>query len=401
VRKQRVVRKSGGLASLRWALTTAAGVAAMVLTSDAVRGRAVPPRLAGRVVEAPAPPRPSLPHRFSTLFPSAFAMVMATGIIAIDALKIGRTRIGWALFAANMGIWLLLWVAGFVHAVLDPRGLARNLTRHETGPGYLTLVAGTAVLATDFAAFQLATWVVIPLFALSIALWWITQYGFLAGVSEGRLKPPLETGLSGQWLLLVVATQALASLGADVLKEHAGPPGLAFICYAWMLLGCVYYVLLGAIVVYRFAFVAMPPEDLSGPWWINEGSAAITVLAGGKLMTVPGLVIGDFALRDLLSPIVVAFWADATFWIPLLLLLFAWKHLIRLRKLGYAVTLWSVVFPLGMYCAATLQVETAYGLGFLHDLARAFFWVAFLAWCATFAGALLRAGRACLGQASR
>ncbi len=339
-------------------------------------------------------------QRFSALFPNTFAMVMATGIVAIDALRIGRAQIGWALFAANIGLWLLLWVAGFVHAALEPRGLARNLARHETGPGYLTLVAGTAVLASDFAAFQLATWVVIPLFALSIALWWIIQYGFLAGVTEGRSKPPLESGLSGQWLLLVVATQALASLGADVLKQNAGPPGLAFICYAWVLLGCVYYLLLGAIVLYRFVFVAMPPADLTGPWWINEGSAAITVLAGGKLMAVPGLAVGSFALRDLLSPVVIAFWADATFWIPLLVLLFAWKHLIRFRKLGYAVTLWSVVFPLGMYCAATLELETAYGLGFLHPLARAFFWIAFLAWCATCAGALVSAGRAILGRSS-
>ena len=386
------------MASLRWALTTVAGVAGLVLASDAVRGGTAPYPHTARV-EPPPPPAP-LPRRFATLFPSSFAMVMATGIIAIDALRIGRTQIGWALFATNMGAWLLLWLAGFVRAVLDARGFAANLVRHETGPGYLTLVAGTAVLGSDFGAFQLATWVVIPLFALSIALWWTVQYGFLAGVTEGRVKPSLESGLSGQWLLLVVATQAVASLGADVLRARGGPPGLAFICYAWVLLGCAYYLMLGAIVLLRFAFVPMPPEDLTGPWWINEGSAAITVLAGGKLMAVPGLTIGGFALRDLLSPLVVVFWADATFWIPLLVVLFAWKHLIRLGKLGYAVTLWSVVFPLGMYCAATLELETAYGLGFLHPLARAFFWIAFLVWCATFAGALLAGGRALLGRVS-
>ena len=394
---QRAPRPRDGFASLRWALTTVAGVAGVVLASDAVRGRPAPRR---HEIRPERPPPPSLPRRFSALFPNTFAMVMATGIIAIDALRIGRTQIGWALFAANMGAWLLLWLAGLVRAALNPRGLARDLVHHETGPGYLTLVAGTAVLGSDFGAFQLATWVVIPLFALSVALWWIVQYGFLAGVTEGRAKPSLESGLSGQWLLLVVATQALASLGADVLREHGGPPGLAFICYAWMLLGCVYYLLLGAIVLLRFAFIPMPPEDLTGPWWINEGSASITVLAGGKLMAVPGLAIGGFALRDLLSPLVIVFWADATFWIPLLVVLFAWKYPSRQRKLSYAVTLWSVVFPLGMYCAATLELEAAYGLGFLHPLARAFFWIAFLAWCATFAGALLKGARVVLGRAS-
>lgn len=374
-----------------------ASVAGVVLASEAVRSRTPPPRHEIGA-ELPPPSTPSLARQFSTLFPNTFAMVMATGIIAIDALQIGWPQIGWALFATNMGAWLLLWLAGFVRAVLDPRGLARNLSRHETGPGYLTLVAGTAVLGSDFGAFQLATWVVIPLFALSIALWWIVQYGFLAGVTEGRGKPPLESGLSGQWMLLVVATQAVASLGADVLRAHGGPPGLAFVCYAWVLLGCIYYLLLGAIVLFRFTFVPMPPEDLTGPWWINEGSAAITVLAGGRLMAIPGLTIGAFALRDLLSPLVIVFWADATFWIPLLVVLFAWKLLTRLGKLGYAVTLWSVAFPLGMYCAATLELETVYGLGFLHPLARAFFWIAFLVWCATFAAALLTGARTILGR---
>ncbi len=336
----------------------------------------------------------SLLHRFAALFPSAFALVMATGIIAIDAVDLGRARIGWALFAVSIGAWLLLVGAGLVRAALSPATLTRDLLRHETGPAFLTLVAGTAVLGSDFAAFHLANWVVAPLFGLSILLWWITQYGFLAGVTEGRAKPPVESGLSGQWLLLVVATQALAALGADVLKDAGAEPGLAFVCYAWVLLGAIYYVLLGAMVLYRFAFIAMPPEDVTGPWWINEGAAAITVLAGAKLMAVPGLAIGDFALRALLSPVVVAFWAEATFWIPLLVLLFAWKHLIRRRPLRYVTSHWSVVFPLGMYCAATLELETAYGLSFLHPLARGFFWVAFVAWCIAFVGALRAGARA-------
>lgn len=327
-------------------------------------------------------------HRFAALFPNAFAMVMATGIVSIDALKLGHPRVGWALFAVNMGAWLLLWAAGHVRAIHDARGVARDLARHETGPGFLALVAGTAILGNQFALFDLAPWLVTPLFALSVLLWWITQYGFLAGVTEGRVKPPLETGLSGQWLLVVVATQALASLGADLLGRTGAPPALVFACYAWVLLGGLYYLLLGAMVLYRFAFVAMPPEDIGGPWWINEGAAAITALAGAKLMAIPGLAVGGFALRDLLAPVVVVFWADATFWIPLLLLLFAWKHLTRQRPIRYAVAQWSVIFPIGMYCAATLELETAYGLDFLHPLARGVFWVALLAWCAAFGGAL-------------
>ncbi len=342
---------------------------------------------------ASPPAEPKL-QRFFSLFPPAFAMTMATGIVSLDALRLGWGWIGWALFAINMGLWLILWAAGLVRAWREPRAIPRALASHENGPGFLTVVAGTAILGSQFGGFHLSDTLALALFALAVALWWIVTFGFIAGVTEGRAKPSLEQGLSGQWLLLVVATQSLASVGADVLKSHGGPPGLAFVCYAWVLSGAVLYLLLSAIVLYRFAFVPMPPGDMTGPWWINEGAAAITVLAGGKLMAIPGLMIGAFALRDLLSPVLIAFWADATFWIPILIVLFAWKYLIRRRSPGYAISAWSVVFPLGMYAAANLELQSAYGLNFLHVIAHGFFWVAFLAWCATLAAALLAASRA-------
>jgi tellurite resistance protein TehA-like permease len=326
--------------------------------------------------------------RFAALFPNAFAMVMATGIVSLDAQQLGYHGVGWALFAIVAASWLLLWAAGAMRVRFEGRRLGRELGRHETGPGFLTIVAGTGILGSLFAAYHVALILVPVFFAFSGAFWWVTQYGFLAGVSEGRDKPPLEQGLSGQWLLLVVATQAVASLGADVLRQASAPPsGLVFACYAGVLLGAVYYLLLGSVVLYRFAFVAMPPSDITGPWWINEGAAAITTLAGSKLMAAPGLMIGHFTLRSLLAPVVIAFWTDATFWIPLLVLLFAWKHAARHRPLRYTLSLWSVVFPLGMYCAATQAVADAYGLGLLHPLAVVFFWIALLAWGATFLGA--------------
>ncbi len=335
-------------------------------------------------------------RRFGSLFPNYFALVMATGIISVAAQQLGRDGVGWALFACNIAAYLLFWAAGLVRLVQEGPGLLLGATRHESGPGFLSIVAGTGILGSQFAGFHLATWVVPGLFGAAVLIWWIIVYGFLAGVTEGRSKPSLESGLSGQWLLVVVATQSLAVLGSDVLKQFGSPPGLAFICYAWVLLGGVYYLLLGSIVLYRFAFMPMSADEVTGPWWINVGAAAITVLAGTKLMAIPTLHVGPFVLRDLLSPLMIAFWADATFWIPLLLLLFAWKHVIRHRRFSYVPGLWSVVFPLGMYCAATLQAETAYGIPFLHLVARGFFWVAFLVWAVTMCGALSAAARVCL-----
>lgn len=337
--------------------------------------------------------RPALMLR--RLFPSHFVLVMATGIVSVDAALLGHRRIGLALFAVNVAAWLLLWGAGLARLAIEPRALLHSLARHRTGPAFLALVAGTAILGTQLPPLQLGQWAAAPLFALAAALWWGTIYGFFAGVSEGRLKPGLEHGFSGEWLLMVVATESLASLGADLLRHQAVPhPGFAFICYVLVLSGGVLYLFLGSLTIYRFAFVAMTPRDISGPWWISEGAAAITVLAGAKLMAVPGLMIGTFSLRALLAPIVVVFWADATFWIPLLVVLFAWKFLIRRQGLRYAHSLWAIVFPLGMFSADTLHLDNTYGLGFLHPVGRVFFWIAFVCWVATMAGALVAARRA-------
>jgi len=334
-----------------------------------------------------------LPACFGSLFPGYFALVMATGIVSITARNLGHHGIGWALFSCNILAYLLFWTAGLARLVTNGPGMLREITHHETGAGFLTIVAGTDVLGSEFAAFQLASWVVPVLFAVAVLFWWGLLYAFLAGVIERPRKPSLETGFSGQWLLVAVATESLAVLGADILRQSDGPPALAFACYAWVLLGAVFYLVLEAIVFYRFVFVPMSPDEVTGPWWINEGAAAITVLAGAKLMAVPGLHVGQFAMRDLLAPLMVACWAEATFWIPLLLLLFAWKHLVQRRLLQYAPGQWSVVFPLGMYAAATLQLGQAYDLPFLHSVPTGFFWVAFLAWVMAFAGAIRAAAR--------
>ncbi len=75
-------------------------------------------------------------RRFAALFPNAFAFVMATGILALGAHALGQHRLGWALFAVNIGAWLVFWAAGFLRAVHEPIRLARELGRHRTGPGF-------------------------------------------------------------------------------------------------------------------------------------------------------------------------------------------------------------------------------------------------------------------------
>lgn len=318
--------------------------------------------------------------RLGAPFPAYFAFVMATGILAITAQQLGHKVFGWVLYGISLLAYGLVWGCGMARLIHAPRALWHALQQHETGPTFFTISAGTAVLGSDTASFRLSPQLMLVLLALAVISWVFVTYVFLATVTEGRHKPSLEKGLSGSWLLVVVATASLAVLGSSVLRQIAAPPALVFACYFWLALSWFYYLVLASIVFYRFAFVPMSPDEITGPWWINESAAAITVLAGSKLLVQQGLALGTMPLHDLLAPVVGIFWVEATFWIPLLVLLFAWKYLVRARPFRYSPALWSVVFPMGMYAAATLQFRTAFGLAFLLPAARVLFWMGLLVW---------------------
>jgi tellurite resistance protein TehA-like permease len=72
----------------------------------------------------------------------------------------------------------------------------------------------------------------------------------------------------------------------------------------------------------------------------------------------------------------------------LLLLLAIWRHGYKRFPLRYDPLYWGAVFPLGMYAACTWHLGQAMGFGFLSGPARAFFYIALIAWAVTFAGML-------------
>jgi tellurite resistance protein TehA-like permease len=80
----------------------------------------------------------------------------------------------------------------------------------------------------------------------------------------------------------------------------------------------------------------------------------------------------------------------ATWWIPLLAVVTVWRHAVTRIPLAYDPQHWSMVFPLGMYAAATAVYARATGYDFLLPVPRLFVWLALAAWLATCLGFVVR-----------
>ncbi len=98
-------------------------------------------------------------------------------------------------------------------------------------------------------------------------------------------------------------------------------------------------------------------------------------------------------LAPFLEGIVTLAWATATFWFPLMVAIGVWRHVVHRVPLRYHPSYWSLVFPLGMYGAATFRMIGAIGLEELDRLPELVLGVALLAWAATATGLGLQAVR--------
>ncbi|QIL44915.1 C4-dicarboxylate ABC transporter [Acidovorax sp. HDW3] len=351
------------------------------------------------------PPRPLAPvdaapwnAPLAELSPAYFGLVMATGIIALGAHMMGRALLAQALLWLNLLQYAGLCLLYGLRAWCYPQQFGRDLIDHLRGPGFFTTVAASGILASQ-AMVQLECLPLgVALWALAVLLWLLLTYTIFAAFTVKQDKPPLDKGISGAWLLAVVATQSLA-VSSCLLAARIGQPlrlELNLLALSMWLWGGMLYIWMMSLIFYRYTFFRFAPSDLSPPYWINMGAMAISTLAGALLIQNAPHAPFLAQLLPFVKGFTLLYWATGTWWIPMLLVLGIWRHVYRRFPLHYDPLYWGAVFPLGMYAASTWQMDKAMEFGFLRSLPQVFWWVALAAWALAFVGMLRRLVRSVL-----
>lgn len=330
-----------------------------------------------------------------------FALVMATGIVSIAAYNFNFHVVSRLLFYFNIAAYFFLCIMYLLRMIFYFPSFKADVSNHAKSFGLLTFVTGSCVLGSQFVLISGNLQIADLLFYTGTIAWLILIYFIFTSLTIKREKPAINEAISGLWLLIIVSTQSISILGTQLSDQLPFELEITlFFSLIMFLCGCMFYIIVITLIVYRMMFFEMKAEEFAPPYWINMGAVAISTLAGSTLILNAHKLDLLISILPFLKGFTLFFWAIATWWIPLIVILGIWRHMFKLFPLKYHPQYWGMIFPIGMYTVCTFKLSQALDITFLMVIPSFFVYIALVAWGITAAGMLYSIGRDYLFEGS-
>jgi tellurite resistance protein TehA-like permease len=321
------------------------------------------------------------------LHPGNFALVMASGIIAIGMRRAGFAELADVLCIFAVVAWLTLLALSLWRVACFKNAIWAELCNPRMVFSYFTLVAATNIIGLllldhGYSTYALFCWL------LAFAAWCSLLYLAFSVLTFLSHEHNVNI-VHGGWLITIVGTQSLVILGIQ-LTPHLGIYAGYMMVEVHMLwgLGLIFYGIFVTLFCYRIFFLNLEPEDISPLLWVIMGAAAISASAGIQLLETHSPIAILEIQKPFISGVTMMLWSWATWWLPMLFLFSLWKHVFRKLPLHYEPILWSFVFPLGMYAVASSQIGELARFAPMQWISHSMIWVAFAAWTMVLLGLL-------------
>lgn len=317
------------------------------------------------------------------LSPGYFALVMGTGIVSMGLHLVGFAVLSIILLWIAGVSYVVLWVLYIWRAITHRSAMLHDLRGPEMAFAYFTVVAGTNVLAVRLTQEGLVS-IALPLFLFAAVLWFVFGYVLPWQVFMTRDGKPILARTNGTWFIWAVASQSLAIGMAQVqpyFEEGAMWVGLLAVL-SWSV-GVALYAGVAMLVLLRIIHFGITPKEFEPPYWVAMGAMAIAVVAGTNIIDMQSTPMVD-ATRALIEGTVVVFWSFCVWLIPMLIGAGVWRHVIHKVPLTYVPTMWSIVFPVGMFAVASINLGRVDALPLVEAIGDGALVVAVLVWALVF-----------------
>jgi tellurite resistance protein TehA-like permease len=317
------------------------------------------------------------------LTPGYFALTMASGIVSVGMELEGFDVLSVLLLVICAASFVILLALTGWRAIRYPGAIRDDFMDPRRAFGFFTLVAGADVLGVRLFMSGMPFFTTALLVAAG-ALFLVIGYVIPWTAALSKQKRSVVATANGTWFIWVVASQSIAIAAATLEpRADAARSALALVAVVAWSVGVLLYGATAVFVALRLMLYRFGPDEFTPPYWVTMGALAITVLAGARIVDMAEAPMVA-ATGHLIAGLSVVFWGIATWLIPPLLAAGLWRHVMHRLPLRYEPTLWSIIFPLGMYAVASLSIGATDTLPIVLWIGKVELWVAFAAWAATF-----------------